>query len=152
MDIPEVGRFAVVQDPQGAVVSAYAFATEFTPPQGVFVWDELYADDVEEEKRFYAEVFGWTSSEMDMGGGQTYTMFSSGDQQRAGAMTKPASMQAPPHWLVYISSDDVDADAAKAKELGAQIYMEPFDVSTVGRSAILADPTGAAFGLFKAEQ
>jgi uncharacterized protein len=152
MDAPEGRRFAVIRDPEGAVVSAYSSPGESSPPEGVFVWDELYADDIEGAKRFYSEVFGWTTSEMDMGDGRTYTMFSAGDQQRAGGMTKPPGMQAPSHWLVYILSDDVDAHAAKAKELGAQIYMEPFDIPTVGRLAILADPTGAPFGLFKNEQ
>jgi uncharacterized protein len=152
MDAPAGRRFAVIRDPEGAVLSAYSSPGESSPPQGVFGWDELYADDIEAAKSFYSEVFGWTASEMDMGEGRTYTIFNSGDQQRAGAMEKPPGMTAPSHWLVYIVSDDVDAHAAKAKELGAQVYMEPFDVPTVGRLAILADPTRAPFGLHKAER
>jgi hypothetical protein len=152
MDGPEGRRFAVVRDPEGAVVSAYSSPGESSPDEGVFVWDELYADDIERAKSFYSEVFGWTTSDTDMGDGRTYTIFSTGDQQRAGAMAKPPGMQAPSHWLVYIRSDDVDADAVRAKELGAQIYMEPFDVPTVGRMAIGAEPTGAPFALFKGEQ
>jgi predicted enzyme related to lactoylglutathione lyase len=152
MDAPEGRRFAVIRDPEGAAVSAYSSPGEPSPPQGVFGWDELYVDDIERAKSFYSEVFRWTTSELDMGAGRSYTMFSLGDQQRAGALTKPPGMQAPAHWLVYILSDDVDGHAAKAKELGAQVFMEPFDIPTVGRLAILADPTGAPFGLFKAKQ
>jgi predicted enzyme related to lactoylglutathione lyase len=151
MDAPEGRRFAVVRDPEGAVVSAYSSPGESTPPQGVFGWDELIVEDVEAAKSFYSEVFGWTTSEIEMGAGRTYTILNSGDQQRAGVLQKPPGVQAS-LWLVYIISADVDADAAKAKELGAQVFMEPFDVQTVGRLAILADPTGAPFGLFKGEQ
>jgi uncharacterized protein len=150
MDAPEGRRFATFSDPEGAAISAYSSPGDSSPPPGVFGWDELYVDDIEAAKSFYTEVFGWTTSEMEMGEGQSYTIFSSGDQQRAGAMTKPGPM--PSHWLVYILSDDVDGHAKKAKELGAQVYMEPFDVPTVGRMAILADPAGAPFGIFKAEE
>jgi predicted enzyme related to lactoylglutathione lyase len=58
-------------------------------------------------------------------------------------------MQAPPHWLVYIGTDDVDATTARAKELGATIHVEPMDIPNVGRFSVLQDPAGAAFGLFK---
>ncbi len=149
MDIPEVGRFAVLRDPQGAVFSVFAPQGEAQVPEGVFVWDELMTTDVDAAKRFYGEVVGWSSSDMDMPGGPgSYTMFSAGEQQAAGAMARPEGMDAPPHWMLYLGSADVDTDTKKAKELGAQVYREPWDVPTVGRLAILADPTGAAFGLY----
>jgi uncharacterized protein len=150
MDAPEGRRAAVFRDPEGAVVSAYSSPGDSSPPEGVFGWDELLVDDIEAAKSFYSEVFGWTSSDMDMGEGQTYTIFSSGDQQRAGGMAKMPGMEAvPSRWMVYILSSDVDGHAAKAQELGAQISLEPVDVPNVGRLAILSDPTGAPFGLFK---
>jgi predicted enzyme related to lactoylglutathione lyase len=150
MDAPEGRRFAGIRDPEGAAFSAYSSPADETPPPGVFVWDELYVDDIEAAKSFYSEVLGWTTSDTEMENVGTYTIFNSGDQQRAGAMKKPGAM--PSHWLVYIQTADVDRDAAKAKELGAQVFMEPFDVPTVGRLAICADPLGAPFGLFKGEQ
>ena len=55
----------------------------------------------------------------------------------------------PPNWLVYIGTEDVDASAGKAKELGATVHMPPTDIPNVGRFAVLMDPTGAAFALFK---
>jgi hypothetical protein len=151
MDAPEGRRAAVIRDPQGAVVSAYSSPGESSAPEGVFGWDELLTDDIEAAKSFYSEVFGWTASDMDMGEGQSYTIFNSGDQQRAGAMGKPPGTEAATRWMPYILCPDVDAKAAKAKELGARIDLEPVDVPTVGRLAILADPTGAAFGLFRTE-
>ena len=150
MDIPEVGRMVVVADPQGAVVSLYTSAGELQPSEGVFVWDELMTTDVEAAKRFYGEVVGWESRDMDMGNDYVYTIFSSGGADRAGCGTQPDGEQAgPPSWLVYLGTDDVDATLDKAKSLGATtVYMEPMDIPTVGRLAVFADPTGAAVGLF----
>ncbi len=150
-DAPQGRRFAVIRDPEGAALSAYSSPGDSSAPQGVFGWDELHVDDIEAAKSFYTEVFGWTASDMDMGG-QSYTVFNSGDQQRAGASTKAPGVEMPSHWLVYILSDDVDGHTAKAKQLGAQTFLEPSDVPTVGRLSILADPVGAPFGLFKPEQ
>jgi uncharacterized protein len=63
-------------------------------------------------------------------------------------MLVPQGLEAPSHWLTYLACDDVDATAAKAEELGGRTYKAPFDVPTVGRMAILADSTGAVFGIF----
>lgn len=149
MDIPEVGRMAVIRDPQGAVVSVYASASdEWTPSEGVFIWDELHTTDVEAAKQFYGEVAGWTASDMDMAEGGTYTIFESGGVQRAGCM-RIQRPEIPPNWLPYLAADDVDAKCRRAEELGAQKMMDPMDIPGIGRFAVLTDPTGAAFALFK---
>jgi predicted enzyme related to lactoylglutathione lyase len=150
MDIPEVGRMAVVQDPQGAVLSLFTPAGEPPTSEGVFLWDELLTSDVEAAKAFYGEVVGWEAEEVDMGAGGIYTMFRTGEAQRAGAMPMPAGVEAPPHWLTYLAADDVDASVAKAESLGGSTLTGPIDVRTVGRLAVLSDPTGAVFGLFNA--
>lgn len=148
MDIPEVGRMAVIGDPQGAVFSTYTPAGEWTPAEGVFVWDELQTTDVESAKAFYGEVVGWTASDMDMGEGRTYTIFESGEAQRAGCMTLPPGVEAPPHWLAYLGTEDVDASAAKAEKLGGTKLVGPMDIPDMGRFAVVADPTGAVVGLY----
>ena len=56
---------------------------------------------------------------------------------------------APPHWLIYFNVADVDASAAKAKELGAKFFVPPMSVEDVGRMAIMADPQGAVSAIFK---
>ena len=148
-NIPEVGRFALIADPQGAIVSAFAPQGEGDLNEGVFVWDELHTSDPGAAKSFYGEVFGWTSRDADMGG-MTYTMFQNGGgTDVGGCMQLMEGMQAPPHWLVYIGTDDVDATTARAKELGATVHIEPADIPNIGRFSVLQDPAGAAFGLFK---
>jgi predicted enzyme related to lactoylglutathione lyase len=146
--IPDVGRIVVIADPKGAVIAAIGPFGEAPRPEGVFVWDELLTTDVEEAKRFYGAVFGWTTSEMDVGGGAgPYTLFQAGEAQVAGAMTKPG--EAPPMWMTYIGTDDVDVTTEKARGLGATVYVEPMDIPTIGRFSVIADPTGASVGLFQ---
>jgi predicted enzyme related to lactoylglutathione lyase len=149
MDIPGVGRMVVVADPQGAAVSLYASEGEWTPSEGLFVWDELLTTDVEDAARFYGEVVGWTAEGRDMGDGVLYTLLNSGGENRAGAFTLPEGSEAPPHWLTYLGTDDVDATAARAAELGATVHMGPTDVQEIGRLAVLQDPLGAYFGIFQ---
>jgi predicted enzyme related to lactoylglutathione lyase len=66
-----------------------------------------------------------------------------------GGMMKCPKPGAPSHWLAYVTVENVDATAEKARKLGAQIVIPPFDVPTVGRIAVLVDPQGASIGLFK---
>jgi uncharacterized protein len=152
MDIPEVGRMVVMADPQGAIVSLYTSSGEWTPSEGVFVWDELVTTDVEGAKGFYGEVVGWESRDADMGNDFTYTLFSSGGTDCAGCIPQPPGSEGgPPAWLTYLGTDDVDATIEKARSLGVTtVFTEPTDVPTVGRLAVFADPTGAVVGLYKA--
>lgn len=154
-DIPEVGRFFIFADPQGAVVSAFASSGPPPAAEGAFVWHELATSDIDAAKKFYGDVFGWTSRDMDMdmGEGMSYTIFERpGGGDAGGGMPLTADMKehgVPPNWLPYLGTDDVDATTAKAKELGATVHMEPTDIEGVGRFSVLQDPTGAAFALFK---
>ncbi len=149
MDIPEIGRYAAVMDPQGAVIAAFQPAGDDQLGTGVFVWDELMTSDIEAAKRFYGDVFGWSAADMAMGADFTYTMFKrTGGEDVAGAMAL-GEIPAPPHWLPYLAADDIDATAARAGELGGTVMREPWQIEGVGRLAIVSDPAGAVFGLFK---
>jgi predicted enzyme related to lactoylglutathione lyase len=147
MDMEDVGRFAILTDPQGAFFATYQPVRDMPPSEGVFVWDELATTDVDAAASFYGDVFGWTAEDMgsDFGG---YRMFKAGETQVGGLMKNP-NESAPPVWVPYVGTEDVDGTSAKAKELGANLYMGPMDVPTVGRIAVLGDPQGAVFGLFK---
>ena len=57
----------------------------------------------------------------------------------------------PPHWLSYVSVTSADETAEKAKAAGATLMKEPFDVFTIGRMAVIQDPTGAVFALWQAK-
>jgi predicted enzyme related to lactoylglutathione lyase len=148
-EMAEVGRIAIIADPQGAYISAYQPDEEAPASEGVFVWDELGTTDADDAQRFYGEVFGWTTSDMgpEYGG---YRIFSRGETGIAGFMTLPDD-STQPHWQPYVAVEDTDATTAKAKELGGSTLMEPMDVPTIGRIAVLSDPQGAVFGIIKPE-
>ena len=143
----DVGRMAIVGDPQGAYISLYQPESDATAPEGVFVWDELVTSDVDGAQRFYEEVFGWTTSDMgpEYGG---YRIFNRGETGIAGVMTAQEP-SIPAHWQPYVAVADPDATTAKATELGGSALMEPMDVPNVGRIAVLRDPQGATFGIIR---
>jgi predicted enzyme related to lactoylglutathione lyase len=146
-DMEEVGRIAILADPQGAYISAYQPVSDGPAPEGVFVWDELGTTDVEAAQAFYEVVFGWTTSDMgaEYGG---YRIFNRGETGIAGLMSLQDE-SVPPHWQPYIAVEDPDATTARASELGGSVCLEPMDVPQVGRIAVLADPQGATFGIIK---
>jgi hypothetical protein len=148
-DMEDVGRMAVLTDPQGAHVSAYQAHGQGSESTGVFVWDELGTTDADGAQRFYEEVFGWTTKDMgeEFGG---YRIFQRGEEQVAGLM-KNQDPSIPAMWTPYVGVDDTDATCKKATDLGAEVLVEPMDVPTVGRFAILKDPQGAVFGILKGE-
>lgn len=118
--------------------------------RGRFLWHELLSSDPAAGREFYTALVGWGTMTMDPGTGP-YTMFVQGEMPKAGVMALPdeaKKMGAPPHWLTYVGVPDVDATAAQARELGGQVFAEPFDVPTVGRIAVIGDPQGAALGVF----
>lgn len=146
-EMGEVGRIAIIADPQGAYLSAYEPQGEGPAPEGVFVWDELGTTDADGAQRFYEAVFGWRASDMgpEYGG---YRVFNRGEAGIAGLMTL-ADESMPPHWQPYVAVEDPDATAAKAAELGGTVLAEPVDVPDVGRIAVLRDPQGATFGIIR---
>jgi uncharacterized protein len=148
-EMEDVGRMAILVDPQGAHVSAYQAHGQGSESAGVFVWDELGTTDADGAQRFYEDVFGWTTKDMgeEFGG---YRIFQRGEEQVAGLMKNP-DPSIPAMWTPYVGVDDTDATCKKATELGAEVFVEPMDVPTVGRFAILKDPQGAVFGILKGE-
>jgi uncharacterized protein len=122
--------------------------------QNSFVWYELMSSDVAAAKAFYAKVVGWNTQDMPMPG-MTYTLLRAGDTQVGGLMALPKEARdsgMKPCWVGYVGVDDADSAAAKVKRLGGRIVGVPTDIPNVGRFAMVTDPQGAAFNLFKPAQ
>lgn len=110
---------------------------------GAFSWSELITPDPEAALAFYGRLFGWTSENMDMGGG-AYHVVKAGGTSVAGVMAPPpGSPPMPPSWGCYVTVDDIDATATLCVELGGKILVPPMNVPGVGRMAVLMDPQGA---------
>jgi len=121
---------------------------------GTFCWIELATSDQEAAKKFYGNLFGWAANDSPMGPDQYYTMFTLEGRNAAAAYTlmeDEAKMGVPPHWNIYVTVDNADETANKAKELGATILAGPFDVFEFGRMAVMQDPTGAVISIWQAK-
>jgi uncharacterized protein len=152
-DIPTVGRFAIIGDPQGTMLSLFRSAAPMPgePPapmtQGHVGWNELYALDWEKAFDFYSEMFGWRKDQaMPMGEMGTYQLFAHGERAIGGMMNKPAQMPRPA-WTFYFVVDDIDAAVVRVKAGGGQIINGPMQVPGGMWIAQALDPQGAAFAL-----
>ena len=116
---------------------------------GTMPWNELITRDKSASVDFYSKLFGWSTEDMELPGGNTYTMFKVGDRPVAGCMVPPEDSEAPPMWLSYVNVEDIDASVAKAKELGGVICKERVDLP-MGSFAVVSDPQGATFAFWQA--
>jgi predicted enzyme related to lactoylglutathione lyase len=152
-DVMDYGRMAVVQDPTGAYFCVWQAKThtgiQIGHVNGTLCWADLSTGDAKRAEDFYGGLFGWQfmRDEKDPSG---YVHIKNGEHHIGGippaAHRKPG---VPPHWLAYFQVDDVDAVAKNAKAMGAKFYLEPMSMEGVGRMAVIADPQGAAFAVFK---
>jgi predicted enzyme related to lactoylglutathione lyase len=156
-DVMDVGRMAVVADPTGAVFCLWTakkhIGASVLHDPGAMTWNELFTNDVERAGKFYTSTFGWTTQAFDMGPMGVYTLFSRAGDAKAntGGMMAlgPQMKDVPPHWLVYFAVADCDASTKQAKDLGGTVLSPPMDIPNIGRFAVVLDPQGAVFALYK---
>ena len=150
-----VGRFAVLEDPQGATFAVYKPAPGQPPTSDAaglaeFSWHELATTNWRAAWDFYHALFGWEKTEaMDMGPGGIYQMYGrgGGGPTLGGIYDKPAEMPAPPAWLCYVTVPSADKAAATVKRLGGRVVSGPMEVPGGGRIAQCVDPQGAMFAV-----
>ena len=121
--------------------------TSYAP--GTPSWVDLASADIEASAAFYADLFGWDTSEQpnsaEMGG---YRRAELDGDSVAGMMPLQQPGQ-PAVWSTYVSVEDADATAAKVTAAGGSLMLEPMDVMDLGRMGVFADPGGAAFGVWQ---
>lgn len=155
MDVPQVGRIAMVADPQGAslyvmkpIPSGSGASTSFTPGKpGFGGWHELHTRDWVSALAFYDAQFGWKKVHaMDMGPLGTYLLFSFGAGDSVGGMFNDS--KAPrPYWLFYLNVDDIEAAKRRVMDNGGKPLMDPQQVPTGDWVFSALDPQGAMFAL-----
>ncbi|MBB2158737.1 VOC family protein [Gluconacetobacter sacchari] len=149
-DIPGVGRFAVVTDPQGALFALFQGEEQPMPPvpegaPGHVAWHELHARDEEAAFAFYAGQFGWTRADaLDMGPKGLYQMFATGGPPVGGVMASP---DAAPFWLFYITVESLDAALDRAARAGGHTVQDPTEIPGGQWIAQCRDPEGTPFAL-----
>lgn len=153
VDLPEVGRIAVLADPQGAAIAVFTpagagMSPPDNPPVGAVSWNELATDDWKKAFDFYSQLFGWAKGDaMDMGAMGTYQILTpAGGGVPFGAMYNRPPQIPVSNWLYYFRVANLDAAVEKAKAKGGKLLNGPMDVPG-GRIAQFMDAQGAAFAL-----
>lgn len=152
-DIPDIGRFAVLSDPQGAVFVVMAPIPMDEPGEpadmsapGYAGWHELNVADNNRALDFYRDMFGWEKIDaMDMGPMGTYLLFGRDGRMMGGMMNVDPDM--PFHgWCFYFNVEALDEAAERLNDAGGRILSEPMEVPD-GWVLQVEDPQGAYFCL-----
>jgi len=150
MDVADMGRMVVLQDPTGAVFALWqvkgggeTFADQV---HGNRCWCEVLTHNVDRAGKFYTELFGWKIKTQDFGG-QAYHTFLQGEVMVGGMMAISKDWgQVPSNWMIYFQSDDCDKSVSLVQTGGGKPMMPAFEMEGVGRVAVVMDPQGAVFG------
>jgi predicted enzyme related to lactoylglutathione lyase len=112
-------------------------------PEGTFCWIDLGTRDADGAKGFYGGLLGWEFDDLPTGEKGTYSICRLGGKAVAGLYDQAEE----DHWGSYVRVADVDRAAARARELGAEVLVEPFGTPGGGRVATIRDPGGAVVSL-----
>ena len=151
-DVPGVGRYALIADPQGAYIVLFKGLTDAAPPpatptsSGFAGWRELQAADRDTAFDFYAKLFGWTKAEPQDVTAAGSELFAVGSDTVGAIKPKPASMPAAA-WTYYFQVDGLAAAVARVRASGGTIVDPPQQVAGGNWVAGGLDPQGAAFAL-----
>jgi uncharacterized protein len=148
------GRQAVLADPDGAVFAVLAAQggdpQDYLAAPGEWIWSSLMVKDPQQETAFYKSLFGYEVVDLESDGDAQHFILSNDGYARAGLTTLPAdSMRRHPHWLNFIRVSDAADTAKKAVSLGGRVLVEPRVDRHGGQLAVLADPSGAPFGVME---
>ena len=151
-DIPTVGRFAIIRDPQGALFAAFTPMPTEAPqtgdPGGAFTWHELSTTNWQGALSFYKALFGWNeTSTFDMGQMGTYQMYGIGTNVMGGMMNKPPQVPRSPEWLSYIHVPDCKKTAKAIAGARGTIIHGPAEVPGGDWIVNAMDPEGVMFAV-----
>lgn len=150
-DVFDIGRMVVFRDPEGAHLALWQpkkhIGVGVKNEAGALCWNELQTRQRDRARDFYGKLFGWNLKESP-----EYVEIHVGDEGVGGMMTMPSQVpaQVPANWMPYFWVDDVEGSVQKANAGGAATLVPPMDIPNTGRFAVLRDPQGAVFAVFKA--
>ena len=157
LDVMDVGRLAVVQDPIGAMFALWQpkqhMGADLVNEPGTLCWNELYTNDLEAASKFYTGLFDWTAEKSTGAVGEEYVVFHNGDRPAGGMLKIEREWgDVPPNWSVYFAVEDCDATLEEAQSLGAKVEVPPMEIEGAGRFAFLQDSQGAYFAVIQLKE
>ncbi len=154
-DIPGFGREAVLADPQGGVFAVLQSVSgdpaDVETPNAGFIWSALLTPDPQGAASFYGKLFGYTPFPAPDANSDRRLIVADGTYSRASINPLPPGLPATARarWLRFVRVDDAAATAAKATALGGHVLVQPHLDREGATVAVLADPTGAVFGVLE---
>lgn len=119
---------------------------------GSFCWWSLMTKDVEKANDYYTTLFDWKLSAVEIPGEEDSTIYVAGNGGFGNPVPLEKDFPHPSHWIPYIAVDSVDESCKRAETLGGKVCVPAFDIPTIGRTAVITDPAGAAFHVFTPSQ
>ncbi|MEU3098899.1 VOC family protein [Streptomyces sp. NPDC006967] len=119
------------------------------PPEGAPCWADAMFDDIEEAKRFYGDVLGWTFGESSPEFGD-YTQAYARGRAVAAVVPPMPGQEGSSQWCLYFAARDAAATADRIRDHGGELLMEPMRVGDSGTMCLARDPGGVVFGLWQA--
>jgi predicted enzyme related to lactoylglutathione lyase len=153
MDIENVGRFCIINDPTGGTLSLIQLEQP-QPVPAVMAWNELMTRDAAAAGAFYAGLLGWETQSIPMGDGPEYTACRSGENMVAGIlqMDGPQFEGVPTNWMNYIGTKNIEGDAAKIAGLGGTVVVPPTEIPNMGRFCTFSDPGGGHIAMYQSPE
>jgi uncharacterized protein len=143
-DVMDVGRMAIVVDPQGAGLCLWepraSIGATIVNAPGALTWNDLVTPDLEGSATFYGALFGWAAEGIP--GVDGYSIIKNGERSNGGMALSP---DGPSAWMPYFGHEDVDSLFDKIPAQGGTVLHEAMQMPA-GRIGVFADPQGAAFG------
>ncbi|NLT56480.1 MAG: VOC family protein [Actinomycetales bacterium] len=120
-------------------------------PVGAPCWIDLQTSDPGRSREFYAQLLGWTPEEAsaEFGG---YFRFTRDGVPLAGCMKSDAEAPMPDVWSIYLATDDIEKTLEAAGRHGGQVVVPAMPVADLGTMGFVVDVSGAAIGLWEADQ
>lgn len=151
LEVTDRGRSAAITDPQGAVVGLWepgSFAgAGRVNDVGAMVLNQLNTSDPDAAAAFYSELFGWEVTQVQSEPAP-YWGITAGGHLNGGMMG--LAPPAPPNWLVYFTSEDLDGSDALIVNLGGAVVVPPMEIQG-GRILVARDPQYGFFALYEGE-
>ncbi len=155
-ELPDRGRYAVVGDPQGAILALLRASggdpsdrpgrlSDLDFQRGEWMWTELWTHDVEAAASFYQTLVGYEHDAIAGSDGDSYHVMKRDERPRAGILKLPWP-EVTPNWLPYVVVDDLAEAIRRTSELGGRVLVAPRDEND-RQMAIIADPSGAALNI-----
>ena len=118
---------------------------------GTFAWFNLMTKNKDTANSFYKDLFNWQFEDYEIPGVGTSTCYIAKDKYFGSPIPLEQNTPFPSHWIPYIAVADVDTCCQQIQQNSGKICFEPFDIPTIGRTAIVNDPVGGVFHIYTPE-